>query len=429
MKMLAGHGDEITGLAHSPDGSRLASGCYNGEVCLWDVTTGERLWRGAAKDGPVYSLRFTPNGKVLLSASLDEGGVSAWDTATGRLLNRFGTGHPDLTVLALASDGRTIVTGCRDGSLRVWDWTTGLESARYGTALQPRTLTFSPDGRTLLALTNSHMFQTWDCKTGRLQTERELAPGRVRAAAFSPDGTLAATSLFSTTTQVWDTATGETLGAVTANSALVMCLSFAPDGRTLASGDLAATVRLWDVPTLSLRSVLPPSVRGLATIDLSPDGKTLTAGDLRNVYHVGQGREVSRLDFGNREPTGLAIPYAAFSPDGVLLASARGGQVFVWESATRKERWTRNTTVPLAHVAWMRDGKLLAAIDERGGLHLWEVATGKLRLVWGSGQGKILALAAAPDGKTLALAGRDSTVLLVDTEELCRQSAERKGKR
>jgi WD40 repeat protein len=65
----------------------------------------------------------------------------------------------------------------------------------------------------------------------------------------------------------------------------------------------------------------------------------------------------------------------------------------------------------------MRNGRLLATVDDRGTLYLWDTE-GQQRLKWVSGQPEIIALAAAPDGRTLALAGRDSTILLVDVTKL-----------
>jgi WD40 repeat protein len=127
----------------SPDGRVLAAVVYTpgtppsaafggprGEmrcVDLWEVASGKRLLR--IKTGPAGFLTFSPDGRVLATASQET--ISLWDVATGKELFRRpahepfhvrGTHGPAfVSSLAFAPDGRTLATGLIDSTVLVWD--------------------------------------------------------------------------------------------------------------------------------------------------------------------------------------------------------------------------------------------------------------------------------------------------------------------
>jgi WD40 repeat protein/serine/threonine protein kinase len=83
--------EQVTALAFSPDGQRLASGSLDGDLTLWETQTGRRLATLSGPLGQVQDLAFAPDGTRLATTSSD-GTVRLWDVATGR------------ETLALASD-------------------------------------------------------------------------------------------------------------------------------------------------------------------------------------------------------------------------------------------------------------------------------------------------------------------------------------
>ena len=71
----------------------------------------------------------------------------------------------------------------------------------------------------------------------------------VRSVTFSPDGRTLASSSYDRTVRLWDARTGQGLKTLQGHTGSIYSVAFSPDGETLVSGSLDQTVRLWNVRT------------------------------------------------------------------------------------------------------------------------------------------------------------------------------------
>ncbi|RPI83275.1 MAG: WD40 repeat domain-containing protein, partial [Planctomycetaceae bacterium] len=120
-RLLSGHKTEVTAVAFSADSRLACTGDAGGKLLVWrtsDWTVERRLAKHTAK---ITAAVFTPDGRSLLSASLDNT-VEQWDLATGSSRRERSLVHPDgVSALVLATDGKETLTACADGHVRLWN--------------------------------------------------------------------------------------------------------------------------------------------------------------------------------------------------------------------------------------------------------------------------------------------------------------------
>jgi RNA polymerase sigma factor (sigma-70 family) len=398
--------------AFSADGKMLASGGWD-EVRLWDTTTGKLLReiRDGNRTKSYCALCLAPDGRWLAGAGRES--VCVWDTATGRRLHEFPSNGQSV---ACSSDGKLIATPSRDGSLRVWDMTTGKQAAhlRAGPSEEAPWPIFTPDGKGLVTLLDGQVYH-WDLTEGQLRKKVALPIPAGYGLALAPDAQTLAITSRKGPTALWDLSTGKQRLKLEGELARGgFGLAFSPDGKTLAtnatdpySDDDATTVALWDAKSGEFLRRFRLPTRAVSALRFTPDGHTLlTTGSepLLRLWDAATGKPVlPRLAHAD------LIRSVAFTPDGrSLVSGSYDGTVRLWDVASgRHERELGGHRGGVNAVAFTPDGKVVVSCGIDGCIRLQD-RNGK-ELLRIPRAGDVLALGLAPDGKTAATWSRGPT--------------------
>ncbi|GEQ67488.1 hypothetical protein JCM33374_g1153 [Metschnikowia sp. JCM 33374] len=136
IRILKKHTYHITTVAFNSKGSMLISGAADETIVLWDLTSGGSLKTLAAHSDPVSSVCLTPDDTIIVSSSYD-GLMRLFDTETGQCLKTLiynSTSHGTATAstsdvvnfpiskVTISPNGKFILSSSLDGKIRLWDY-------------------------------------------------------------------------------------------------------------------------------------------------------------------------------------------------------------------------------------------------------------------------------------------------------------------
>jgi WD40 repeat protein len=228
---------------------------------------------------------LSSNGRLLLTGSQDQT-IRLWDVRMGKELSCFKDQPGGVWCVALSADGKRALSSAgmiargptwvagSDFTIRLWDLGAGKEIRQFrGHTNEVRSLTFSSSGRQALSASLDSTVRLWDVETGKELRRFEGHSGTVFRLSLSPDGRRVLSAGADRTVRVWDVETGKELHCFRGHAEVIFSLAWSPDGRRALSGSADGTLVLWDVEKGTEIRRLRGHTTVIWSVAFSPDGR------------------------------------------------------------------------------------------------------------------------------------------------------------
>lgn len=336
-----------TAMTISPDHTMLAFADRDGMIHILDLKSGQlRYTNTPAWCGPVHSVRFSSDGRVLATAA-GAGTICLWDAHRWQPLRKFeandigGRVSPACGTMAWGPGDTALarLNGRRD-ALEILDSQSGqVLRVLSGSTQRIASISWSSDGTLLAAGTIDGKALVWDAKSDSNEPliTLDAHAGGVNALAWKPDDQSLITAGDDGKIEIWEPRSGVRTKSIQGYPAPITCLAFSPEGNVLAAGSDNGIIRLWDAGG------------GWAS--------TLLRGEPNDVE--------------TRESRFTAV---AWSPDGALLASGEAaGKIRIWDPKSRRPmRSFAANCGPINSLAWSVDGRTLICGGADGTARAWD---------------------------------------------------------
>jgi WD40 repeat protein len=212
---LAGASEPVQAIATSADGKWAATGEANGMIRIWNLSEHKAAHTLAGHAGAITGLRFSLDGARLFTSSKDKT-IRAWNVADGAAAGKIDA-PAEVNNIALVNGGQEIVSADADNVLRVWAL-----PAQTGAAEPPKPVkelkghggpvtavdSQLPDGKVILSGSQDGSIRVWNYDNGQ-QVRQMDHGGPVAAVAIRPDGKRLASGGANNAVKLWNAENGQ----------------------------------------------------------------------------------------------------------------------------------------------------------------------------------------------------------------------------
>jgi eukaryotic-like serine/threonine-protein kinase len=240
--VLANHMTRVTGVTFSPDGKWVASCDLGGTGIIWDVE--QRHPRLTfEKEGAAFCVAISPDSRWVVTTHGvfdSESGSQVIDFwSVGMLVQAYGLDFsPDGQWLAIATPDNGLITLLNTANWQVID---KIKRENNG----PVSINFSSDGKRLVTGHDDGTIRLWGVNPLREVSLIGRHSARVKSVTFSPDGKRVASAGDDKTIALWDVGGRKLINKIGSHESPVLSIAFSPDGRRLVSGEHDKSVRIY----------------------------------------------------------------------------------------------------------------------------------------------------------------------------------------
>jgi len=285
----------------------------------------------------VSSVAITLDGKYIVSGSSDKT-IKVWDLTTGKCLKTLEGHKHQVRSVAITPDSKYIVSGSWDKTIKIWEmiafkiW--GLNTGRClktlsGHSEYINSVAITPDGKYIVSGSLDKTIKIWEITTGRCLNTLSGHLSYVYSLAITPNGKYIVSGSNDKTIKIWEITTGQCLWTLQGHLSYVYSLTITPNGRFIVSGSNDKTIKIWDLTTVRCLWTLQGHSNDINSLAITPDGKNIISASndkTIKVWEMTTGKCLWTL-----QGHSCSVNSVAITPDGKNIVSGRGDKTIkVW---------------------------------------------------------------------------------------------------
>lgn len=367
----------------------------------------------------INAISFSPDGKIIASASADET-IKIWHSKTGLLLHTLIGHQNEVMDIDFSATGDTLVSCSKDKEVKLWDVITGKVIASYhGHQFDVNSVDLSPDGKQILSAGFDNV-RLWDIdNTSQPKWQHQLREP-VFAVRFLPDGKRFATGSADRLIKIWNI---DDLSApeksLSGHNAPIRSIRFNNDGTLMASYSLDSESILWDLSSDSQKKINAGYTQQIA---LSSDGKFLAVGGEDEITIEIKNTETleTEIILDDHFDAVICVDFSGTSQQ--LVSGSIDGEIKIWN--INDSRVLRNLTGVVQSVTGCKilanENQIITSNNDNY-VRFWNMVDGSTPEVVATDIGSIFSIAVSPDGKYVAAGGEGfegNTISIIEYETL-----------
>ena len=250
------HSQPVTVVSFSPNGKTLVTGSEDGSIKIW--TAEGKVLQSLSKElghkKTVWSIDYNKDGAIA-SASVDKL-VKIWD-ANGKFIKNL-TGHTRVVydVNWNPINNNTVVSCSEDGTIRLWNVTTGKQIDSLTNQAKLLRIDFSPDGSKVAFLANNHEVYIWNIKPKKNESRviyigkhdiRGKNKGEASFVKFNGDGTILASSDYDGNILLWNVKTNQNIRTIKSGNGIQGLAFSRKEDNIIAAALIDGSVKIWNL--------------------------------------------------------------------------------------------------------------------------------------------------------------------------------------
>ena len=325
-------------------------------------------------DDAIYALEFTPDGKYVITGSFDKT-LKMWDVKTGKTVRTFGgpQGHKQMVLcLALSPDGQTMISGGLDKQLKVWNVPSSspLKTLTNNEAINDIALT--SDAKKVATAGKDGLVKIYNAEDGKELFKLAGHTGEVKAVAFSTNNATIGSAGVDGTLRFWNATNGQPITVIGGHTGSANDIVIHPNNvLTFSVGD-DGLLRFFNNNTPKPRDFTPQP---------QPITLVVASADTNQILTASADKNVRIMNYANGQPLrtlkGVAdvVQSASFNSNASKIATGlKNGQLVIWNNANgTKEAEVYAHNGPVTSVSIRPQNDQVLTSDDKGLVKIWQL--------------------------------------------------------